>query len=94
MAAEEGYALIKLNISKELQEILETRQILAEDIQQVLDYAEKTGRKLLNKETGHFLAHHKPAAVTYWVEYTPAADAYIIHNAYCHRMEIVEGSAS
>ncbi len=93
VAAEEGYALINLNISADLQKVLEDRQILAEDIQQVLDYAEKTGRKLLNKETGHFLAHHKPAAVTYWVEYTPAASAFVIHNAYCHRMEIVEDTA-
>jgi glutamate synthase (NADPH/NADH) small chain len=92
VAAEEGYALIKLNISADLQKILDDRQILAEDIQQVIDYAEKNGRKLLNKETGHFLAHHKPAAVTYWVEYTPEADAFVIHNAYCHRMEIVEDS--
>jgi glutamate synthase (NADPH/NADH) small chain len=91
VAAEEGYALIKLNISTDLQKVLEERQILAEDIQQVIDYAEKTGRKLLNEETGHFLAHHKPAAVTYWVEYTPEADSFVIHNAYCHRMEIVEG---
>ncbi len=85
-----GSDLIRLRISAEVREILEKRQILDEDIQQVIDYAEKTGRKLLNRETGHFLAHHKPTNVTYWVEYTPSESEYIIHNAYSHRMEIEE----
>ena len=42
----------------------------------------RAGRKLLNRETGHFLAHHKPTKVTYWVEYIPSESEYIIHNAY------------
>ncbi len=90
MVEPEGHDLIPLRISAEVREILEQRQILDEDIQQVLDYADKTGRKLLNRQTGHFVAHHKPTRVTYWVEYTPSEGGYIIHNAYCHRMEIVE----
>ena len=78
-------------ISGELRDILERRQILDEDIRQVIEYAEQSGNKLVNPQTGHFLTHHKPAAVTYWVEYAPAAAGeFIIHNAYSHRMEIVE----
>ena len=81
---------IVLTISGELRDILEQRQILDEDIRQVIEYAEQSGNKLVNRQTGHFLTHHKPAAVTYWVEYAPAAGEFIIHNAYSHRMEIVE----
>ena len=64
--------MIGLRISDELREHLEARQILDSDIRQVIDFAERSGIRLLNRGTGRFLAHHKPAAVTYWVEYTPA----------------------
>jgi NADPH-dependent glutamate synthase beta subunit-like oxidoreductase len=81
---------IQLLISAEVQERLEQRLILAEDIQRVIEYAEKSGRKLRNPQTGHWLAHYKPNAVTYWVEYAAQGEAFAIYNAYSHRMVIVE----
>jgi glutamate synthase (NADPH) small chain len=90
VAARQGYAKIRLRVSDELRELLEQRQILDTDIQQVIDFAERGGMKLLNGRTGRFMAHHRPAAVTYWVEYTFDDDGFIIHNAYSHRMEIAE----
>jgi glutamate synthase (NADPH/NADH) small chain len=56
----------------------------------VIEFAERTGSKLLNRQTGHWLAHHRPNAVTYWVEYTLQGDAFVVHNAYSHRMQVVE----
>ncbi len=82
---------IGLIISSELRDTLEQRRILDEDIRQVIQYGEQSGNKLVNRQTGHLLTHHKPAVVTYWVEYAPAAGGeFIVHNAYSHRMEIVE----
>lgn len=81
---------IRLEIPDALSRTLEERLILEEDIRQVIDHAERTGLKLLNPDTGHLLAHHKPASVTYWVEYSRQEETYVIHNAYSHRMEIVE----
>ena len=69
---------------------MEERLILIEDLQQVIDTAERSGYKLLNRETGHFMAHCRPASVTYWVKYSPSGDEFVIHNAYSHRMKIVE----
>ncbi|HYA43329.1 MAG TPA: FAD-dependent oxidoreductase [Syntrophobacteraceae bacterium] len=89
-AGKETFEMIRLNISNELRELLEQRQILDSDIQQVVDFAERSGVRLHNRRTGRFLAHHKPVAVTYWVEYTPSEGEFIIHNAYSHRMEISE----
>jgi hypothetical protein len=89
-AGEENYGVIRLSISDEIRELLEQRQILDSDIRQVIDFAERSGIKLVNGRTGRFLAHYKPAAVTYWVEYTPAGAEFIIHNAYSHRMEVAE----
>ena len=85
----------KLLIAADVMEVLEKRFILVEDIRQVIAQAEQTGRKLLNSETGRTLAYHRLGYVTCWVEYSPASDgAFTIHNAYSHRMEIVEGGRS
>ena len=91
MAAKESATIIELRISDEMRSVLEERHILDEDIREVIDFAERSGKKLLNRDTGHFVAHHKPISVTYWVEYTiTPGGAFIIHNAYSHRMEIIE----
>ncbi len=89
-AGEEHYGMIRLSIADKLRELLEQRQVLDSDIQQVIDFAEKSKIKLLNRKTGRTLAHYKPAAVTYWVEYTFSDGQFVIHNAYSHRMEISE----
>jgi NADPH-dependent glutamate synthase beta subunit-like oxidoreductase len=90
MPEKESYESIHLIISKEVQQSLEDRLILVEDIQKVIEYAERTGRKLRKPQTDRLLAHYKPTRVTYWVEYSLQGDAFVIHNAYCHRMEIGE----
>lgn len=88
---EASYAAIRLIINEEVQARLEERLILVEDIQRVIDHAERTGKKLRRPDSGHVLAYFKPTAVTYWVEYAPIGDAFAVYNAYSHRMEIVEG---
>jgi NADPH-dependent glutamate synthase beta subunit-like oxidoreductase len=92
MPGSQEYDKIRLNIPAEVQARLEDRLILVEDIQQVIAHAESTGRKLVNPQTGHFLAHYRPGNVTYWVEYSPgpAGDGFAIHNAYSHRMVVEE----
>lgn len=82
---------LRIIMTRQVQSLLEDRLILVEDIQQVIEYAEHSGKKLLNKKTGHFLAYYKPAAVTYWVEYLPKGEAFEVYTAYSHRMEISEG---
>nr|MBP7687601.1 (Fe-S)-binding protein [Thermoflexales bacterium] len=88
MADQAAYEAIQLIISDDVQARLEQRLILIEDIQRVLDYAQRTGRKLFNRETGRYLAYFKPTAVTYWVEFIPQGEAFVIFNAYSHRMEV------
>ncbi|MGB6067227.1 MAG: pyridine nucleotide-disulfide oxidoreductase/dicluster-binding protein [Desulfomonilaceae bacterium] len=80
----------KLHIPEHVRESMEQRMILTEDIRQVIEWAERTGFKLVSGDSGHFLAHHTPTTVTYWVEYSRTDDGFAIHNAYSHRMEIVE----
>jgi hypothetical protein len=87
----EEYEKIVLHISSDILECMEERRILSEDVQKVIVHAEKTGTKLFNPETGRSLASFRPAHVTYWVEYNPEGNGFRIHNAYYHRIEIVEG---
>jgi len=98
------YRTINLLLNERVLEIMEDRRILIEDIQQVIERAERTGRKFINADNGHSLAHFRPVKVTYWVEYQAQEQAdepaeeqtsaqeqgFVVLNVYSHRMEIVE----
>ena len=81
---------ITLRIPDRVRELMAQRMILVEDVQQVVQWAESTGTKLVHKTTGHSLAHYRPGTVTYWVEYSANDAGFTIHNAYSHRMEVLE----
>ena len=70
--------------------LLNSRHILEEDMQKVIFSAEKTGKHLINPDNNHRLASFKPVRVTYWVEYEPTDQGYLIHNGYSHRMQLPE----
>ncbi len=76
-----------------LQELLEERRILLNDLRRVILHAERTGQKLADAKTGRFLAYHQPVRVTYWVEYAPEGESFRVYNAYSHRMTIPGGPA-
>jgi glutamate synthase (NADPH/NADH) small chain len=71
--------------------LLESRLILVEDIQKVIEHAETSGERFVNQESGHSLAYFKPNIITYWVEYSRSGEAYNVHDAYSHRMDFEEG---
>lgn len=81
---------IRLRIPPEVMATLEDRLILVEDVQRAVAHAESTGATLVDRRTGHLLAHHRPREVTYWVEYTRDGDEYVVHRAYSHRVHVVE----
>nr|WP_321467038.1 pyridine nucleotide-disulfide oxidoreductase/dicluster-binding protein [uncultured Desulfobulbus sp.] len=80
----------KLLVSEEVEELLNSRLILAEDVQKVIHYAESTGKYLISANHRHRLAKFRPIRVTYWVEYEPTDDGYLVHNGYSHRMILPE----
>ena len=90
MDAPPSHAALRLIIADDVRARLEERLILVEDVQRVIEAAERSGRKLRHRETGHWLAHAKPHAVTYWVEYSAQDDAFVVYNAYSHRMDLAE----
>lgn len=80
-----------LKIQAEVQNLLEERGILEDDIRQVLYVAENPRQFHTHVVTGHRLAYFAPARVTYWVEYAPEEDGYRILSAYSHRMRLLHG---
>jgi Fe-S oxidoreductase len=88
----EPHAEVKLNIPETVSRVLEDRMILAADVASVIAYAESSGNKLTDAETGCSIAYFQPASVTYWVEYLPEADGFTVRNAYCHRINILPAS--
>ena len=91
MPEPQPFEAIRLILPDTVQQMVEDRLILVEDMQKVIEYAERTGKRMFNAATGHYLAYFKPTSVTYWVEYTPQEGAFLIHKAYSHRMHIGAG---
>ena len=88
-----AFESIRLVLPDNVQKQAEDRLILVEDMQKVIEYAERTGKRMFNNSTKHFLAYFKPTSVTYWVEYTPQEDgSFLVHKAYSHRMEVGIGA--
>jgi glutamate synthase (NADPH/NADH) small chain len=88
----ESHEKYKLNLSPQMRALLESRLILVEDIQKVIEHAETSGERFVNQESGHSLAYFKPNIITYWVEYSRSGEAYNVHDAYSHRMDFEEGA--
>jgi glutamate synthase (NADPH/NADH) small chain len=81
----------KLEIPKDVVNIMEQRFILVTDVEKVIDSSRKNNERFLNPETGNYLAKLRLENVTYWVEYEEKEDGLIyINRVYSHRMEVVE----
>jgi len=91
--AMEAFEQVELVMAPETAQLLEKRRVLARDVKQVIEHAERTGKRLKHPERATFLAAHKPGAVTFWVEYRPQGEAFEVVSAYSHRME-VKGASS
>lgn len=81
---------IKFIIPEDIQQKMEDRYILMEDIQKVIEHAEKNKERFFNAEDQSYLANQRIANVTYWVRYQPDDDHILVTSVYSHRMEIVE----
>ena len=77
-----------LVLAPEVEDLLEQRYIRPEEVREVIVRAQETEDRFIEPATGHLLAARPIGAVTYWVEYAPHGDRFVVYGAYSHRMEI------
>lgn len=77
-------------------ELMEDRRILREDVEAVLAETLRTGRRMVERQSGRLLASFRPRRVNYWVEYVQDGDHITVTRVWCHRMELAgpTGTAS
>lgn len=87
---EEEKRPIKVNVPAELAEKLNKERILEEDVIEVVDFCQRTGRRVYQPERGVFSGYREIGFMTYWVEYreTSEENTFDLVNAYAHRMKI------
>jgi Fe-S oxidoreductase len=88
-ATEADHRKIVLRINPDVESVLESRRILEEDLQKVIQHAEGGGPKFCHPDTGYILAVFRPYHATFWVVYSPAGEGFTVHNAYAHCMEVL-----
>ena len=72
----------------ELKEKMQWLLILEEEVAQVIEHCERTGRKVVDPAIGRLTGHKSLGMITCWVEYAVEGDAVSVHNVYNHRMTI------
>jgi hypothetical protein len=86
-----GQLRMQIEITPQVESLLDERRISLDDIRNVIEFAEETKNLFTNRVTGHRLAHLSAGTVTCWVEYGREIDVITIYGAYTHRMKIVQG---
>lgn len=86
----EPHESVAVEFSAEAARAMEERRILKSDVQKVLLEVGRSGRRFRHRDTGRFLAAHRPVTVTYWVEYALRDDVHVVHNVWSHRMRVRE----
>ncbi|HHY90309.1 MAG TPA: pyridine nucleotide-disulfide oxidoreductase, partial [Clostridiales bacterium] len=79
---------IDLKIDPELKAKLNREWILEEEVANVIEFCERTGRKVMLAEKGTFSGYRQIGRMTYWVEYRKDGENFELVNAYSHRMKI------
>jgi len=88
MIEKESKTYIKLKIGPDMKAKLDREHILEEEITEVVQCCETTGRKIELADKATFSGYHRIGHMTYWVEYRREGDGFELVNAYSHRMKI------
>lgn len=79
---------MRIVFTQQIKEKMQWLLILEEEVAQVIDYCERTGKKVINPATGRFTGYKSLGFTTCWVEYTTEHGGIFVHNVYNHRMTI------
>ena len=87
------FKTVPLALSDEIKEIMENRGIREEDIRDVIEYGETTGKKLYIEGEEHFLAKKKMEKFTPNVEYIVKDDGIEIVDLYSYIISFTDPNA-
>lgn len=79
---------VSLIVADAVRADIERKLLLVDDIAEVIAEAQRTGRVLKDRASGHLTASGRTGTVTTWVEYEPTEAGYVVHRAYGHRMQV------
>ena len=80
-----------LSWTDEAREMMDRRMILTEDVIAVLDGFRENGEAILDGESGLMIARRRLGNATFWVKFSrEGEDAYTVHRAWSHRMNVVK----
>ena len=86
---EDKAAGLKLIFSEDLKERMRKERILEEDVEAVIRFCEKSGRKLRLEGDNAHTGYREAGYMTYWVTYEKISEKeYLVRNVYSHRMKI------
>lgn len=78
------FKTVTLNISEEAMANMEERGVREEDVREVLEYAESTGKKLYVEGEEHFLARKRMGNFSAHAEYILGEDSVEVLSVYSH----------
>ena len=78
------YQSVNLVISGEVADNMEERGVREEDVREVIEYAETTGKKLYNEEDDHFLARKRIGKFSAYAEYAIHENSIELFDVYSH----------
>ena len=81
----------ELKYTEEARQMMDERMILTDDVIAVLEDFRRTGEAILDGEDELLVARRRVGNATFWVKFTrDGEDAYTVHRAYSHRMQVVK----
>ena len=82
------FKTVALTISDDVAAIMEERGIKEDDVREVLEYAETTGKKLYIEGEEHFLARKRIGNFSAYVEYVVKDGAVELVDVYSHMVKL------
>ncbi|MCR5135838.1 MAG: 4Fe-4S dicluster domain-containing protein [Oscillospiraceae bacterium] len=80
----------ELNYTQDARRMMDERMILTDDVIAVLSDYRVSGEAVLDEESGLLVARRRVGNATFWVGFTQEGEnAYLVHRAYSHRMQVV-----
>lgn len=80
---------LNIKISDAIAELMEERGVKADDVREVIEYAESTGKKLYVEGEDRFLARKRMGSFSAYVEYSLGAEVEVI-DVYSHQVTFQE----